>query len=459
MLMGLVRQSGSDARHVRVLALASSTRHMRDRAMRVALLAISSALLTSVLLDRAAAATAVPRINCEFPHQRKLNLEPLGTGPLKLTAVYCLSVRFHRHIESERLVSPDGQSIAYLDGERILWVARLDGGKAWTEYRTDMGVFARFGSNIRSLPAIAWAANSRFLWAASQDKVRPSGFATSPLRPLRTAENGSVEPLAELRHETGPLDALLWAGHAGLAVAQFGTRGGFYRPPHDDPSPTFAIVDAARGNVLDTLPFASVEWLRKYLSRDASAVLVRNAAATALPDGRVRALLSVGEWVVWTQGEPARAMPDPYAAEYHNRLVLSPDGRHVLVGRLLRTQGGICGGRTGGCRPGSPVEGVLAALHDLDRGQPLWTIRARVTNDHEFPTPAISPDGRHALVGLVPTHAGPRIALVTMDRGEIVQTLPTPGGTYSMGFTHEGRSVWTHAHGLTALYDIRDPVN
>jgi hypothetical protein len=42
-----------------------------------------------------------------------------------------------------------------------------------------------------------------------------------------------------------------------------------------------------------------------------------------------------------------------------------------------------------------------------------------------------------------------------LDDGKIVQMLPAPGGKYAIGFARGGRTVWTHAYGLTALYDVR----
>ncbi len=424
---------------------------------RILLAAALVAFTSGWFAGSAASAAPASWINCDFPHQRALDLAPVDAGPLTLTAVYCLGgQQYSGRPIGTPIVSPDASSIASYEHTTVLHTARLDGGKNWTSYQADVGAFATF-AGFRPIPPFVWASDSQFIWTATHDKVRPSGFATSPMRPVRTVGNGEIEPLPELHHAAGPLDALLWAGGDGLAVAQFGTRGGSYRPEHDDPNPTFAIVDARRGIVLDSLPFDALEPLRTRNRQAAQYALVRNAAATALPDGRVRTLLSVGQWVVWTQGEAPRLLPDPYLGEFHNRMVLSPDGSRLLVGRLLRTDGGMCGfsGRMGGCRPGRPVEGVLAALHDLGSGRELWSIRATVTNDYEFPTPAISQDGRYALVGLVPTDARPLIALIAMQSGEIVQTLPAPGGDYAMGFVRDGRTVWTHAHGVTALYDMR----
>jgi hypothetical protein len=401
------------------------------------------------LCESAVAAEAVQRINCDAPHERELALAPLGAGPLELTRVYC-----QRIPRGAPLVSPDAQSIAYYETDKILRVARLDSSRTWIDYELDMGTFARFSSNFRSTPAISWSSNGEFVWAATQEKAKPSGFALSALQLVRTAERGTLQLLPPLRHDAGPLDALLWVDHDGLAIAQFGTRGGYYRPEHEDRDPTFAIVDAQRGLARDVLKFSDIEVLKNRNSGLSPGVFVRDAVATKLPDGRVRVLLSVGQWVVWTEGETPRILPDPHVGEFHNRWAISPDGSRLLIGHLLRTAGGICQ-RVGGCEPGRSVNGILAELRDLQSGQLLWSIRATVTSDYEFPTPAISPDGRYALIGLVPQNARPLIALVTIEDGKIVQTFPSPGGDYAMGFVRGGLTVWTHAHSMTALYDIR----
>ncbi|HZO46740.1 MAG TPA: hypothetical protein VFB68_12655 [Xanthobacteraceae bacterium] len=328
-------------------------------------------------------------------------------------------------------------------------MARRHDGERWTVHTDILGVGLRFGG-VRSVAAFTWASNSQFVWTATQERVAPSNFATGAMQPVKAGPGGGIERLPRIDHQAGTLDALLWAGGDGLAVAQFGTRGGLYRPEFGNPSPTFAFVDAQRGAVLDSLPFAGIERLR---NRKGSAYArVRDAATTVLKNGKVRALLNVGEWVSWTQDEAPNTVPDPYPDELHNRMTLSPDGSRVLVARLLRTVGTICV-RGRGCTLGKPVEGVLAALHDVATGQPVWTIRTTATGDPEYPTPAISPDGRHALIGLFPTDRA-YFALVSMERGEILQTIPAPGGAYAIGFARDGRTVWAHAYGVTALYDV-----
>jgi hypothetical protein len=396
------------------------------------------------------------RVNCAAPHQRELELAPIGNGPLQLRAIYCQRIRSIPFPRGTPTVSPDGKSIAYLENDAILRVAQLGDSDGWINYPTEMGVFASFGRSIRSLPSIFWASNSKSVWAGNHDALLPSRFAKSPLQPLKTVGDGNILNLPPLQHEAGPLDGLLWADGDGLAVAQFGTRGSFYQPEHTDPNPSFAIVDAQHGLVRDTLAFTAIEALKNRAKGAPAQAVIKNAAATRLPNGKVRALLDVGPWVVWTEGQLPIALDNPYAADFDGHMTISPDGSRVLVARLLRTSGAMICEHTLNCDTlGRPVEGVLAAMHDLENGRLLWSIRATVKSDHEFPAPAISPDAQFALIGLVPENTRPLIALVAMEDGKIVQTLPAPGGTYAMGFSQGGRLVWTHAYGLTALYDLQ----
>ena len=418
-----------------------------------AMLRLGLALL--ILLTANAAHADVPRVNCAAPHQRDLDLNPRAEGPLRLATIHCQPFYSQSGLVfGAPLVSPDAQSIAFLLGKEQLLVARLDGGKTFTEFPAVLGTFTQFGSNFRSVHAFAWRSDSKAVWTGTHEMAQ-GGFPRTPLRPVQ-AEDGGLTPLPALRHDAGPLDGLLWIGGDGLALVHFGTRGSFYRPAvYEDRTPTLAIVDAQRGVVLDALPFDAVESLKNRGPRTPPYVLVRDAAAT-LRDGKVRALLDIGfgEWLAWSQGQPPRVLANPYGREMHNRMAISPDGTRVLIGRLLRTEGGRCD-LTKGCRPGTPVEGILAALHDLDTGALVWSLRATVANDHEFPAPVISPDGRYALIGLVPDGERLLIGLVSMQDGKTVQTVPAPGADYTMGFVRGGQIGWIHAYGVTALYDMQ----
>jgi len=387
------------------------------------------------------------RVNdgCEDHDLPDLNLDPLDAGPLTLASVYRQVFPPSPTGRGAPLVSPDARCIAYTsDYPTTLRVGRLDAETLGTSYDVGLGQFA-------------WGPNSEFLWTAIQDKQwlqtgdgYSRRYATSPLQPVRAGLDGRVDLLPPLSHEAGSLDALIWAGNGGLAGAEFGTRGNAYRPTHNDPNPTFAIVDTARGHVLDTLPFDEA-WQNRLTNLKNR---VDQADAAVLPDRRVRLLFRIGlQWIVWTQGQAPKVLPAPYARETTN-LSLSPDGSRILIGRHLRTNGWVhIRGR--GTIPGEPNEGVLVAMYDIETGQELWTIRATAVRDFHFPVPAISPDGRMALVGLMPLEEIPAIGLVSMQDGRIIQRLAAPGPSYSMGFVQGGRSVWTHYFGVTALYELR----
>ena len=155
---------------------------------------------------------------------------------------------------------------------------------------------------------------------------------------------------------------------------------------------------------------------------------IRDMAVTTLPDGRLRAALAERDLVFWTQGERPRRFANAFEGARTPLMRFTPDGAGLLAVRPLQTVGGTSCRHAGmGCGPGRPVEGVLAALHDVRTGAVRWRIRARVISDEGFPMPAISPDGRFALIGLPRTEgAGRRLALVRMTDGRIVQELPAP---------------------------------
>ncbi|HYI41710.1 MAG TPA: hypothetical protein VE053_15485 [Allosphingosinicella sp.] len=81
-----------------------------------------------------------------------------------------------------------------------------------------------------------------------------------------------MRPLPALRHPARPLDGLQWIGGEGRALALFGARGGYYRPEHEDPEPTLAMVDAGLGRVLASVPARTLPRLRRRL--DAHGLMV-----------------------------------------------------------------------------------------------------------------------------------------------------------------------------------------
>ena len=415
-------------------------------------LVLAVVLTAASAIGDACQALDVPRLNCD-PFQRDLPLAPLDAGPLQLKTVYCQRPRSFLISRSAPIVSPDAQWVAYLENDEILRIERL-GTESWIDFQTKMGVFAHFsGFGSPSSSPIAWASNSKSVFAANHDATAPGGFAISPLQPLMASNDGNVLTLPFLQHDAGPLDGLLWVDGDGLAIAQFGTRGNLYRPEHPDLDPSFAVVDVQRGVIRDTLAFTAI-----YRVKGAPCA-IRNAAAAKLAGGKARTLIDVGcwgvgSWIVWTEGKAPVAVANPYPDDRFNRFVMSPDGSRVLVARQPPLFEVICEHRPGCGPPVNPVEGVIGALYDIKDGHELWAVRATVKHNSEFPLPAISPDGRFALIGL-PPEDHELIALVAMADGKIVQKIPLPAAYATMGFANGGQVVWTHAYGVTALYDIR----
>lgn len=368
------------------------------------------------------------------------------------------------------MISPDGRSIVYLQGgstfvteRKMLHIARLEAQDRSASHGLNMGALWQFSQAPGSMPAYRWASDSSGVWTATREKLGPEGFARSGLQPaLISLESGNIRLFEPPRHAAGSLDGLLWADGDGLALAHFGARGSSYQPQRHDPNPTFAMIDAKRGVVLDTLPFDIFPNLRDayYIAN------LHNAAATRLQNGKVHAVLSaLNQWVVWTQGERPRMLVNPYSApaEATNKIAMSRDGSRLLLARL-QCDGGYEDARQDRgelqrsaipprCKP---AESVVAALYDLLTGHQLWEIRATVDRVASFPNPAISDDGRYALVALPYNGPHSQIALISMVDGRILQTVrsPSQGSVNSIGFVRQSRGMWVHGDNVTVLYDL-----
>ncbi|GLH81022.1 hypothetical protein SSBR45G_59310 [Bradyrhizobium sp. SSBR45G] len=369
------------------------------------------------------------------------------------------------------MVSPDGRLVMYLQGggdysaeRKVLNVSRLDARDSWSSYALNMGPLWQFGQAEHSVPAYGWASDSSGIWTGTRENIDSGGTTSSGLQPvLISLQDGSIRNFAPPRHKAGPLDGLMWADGDGLALAYFGARGQSYQPQRHDRHPTFAMIDAKRGVVLDTLPFDVFERLKDayYIAN------VNNAAVTRLHDGRMRAVLSaLDQWVTWTQGEPPRILPSPYPdrEEANNKMSISPDGSRLLVARLRCDEGydetEKHSSRSRFWPPCKPVETVIAALFDADTGHRVWEVRGTVRRLDFYPNPAISHDGRYALIGLPPDGSNPLLGLISMDDGRILQRFhsPGPGSLNSMGFLEGDSGVWVHSEGVTSLYDLHTGV-
>lgn len=320
-------------------------------------------------------------------------------------------------------------------------------------------------SSVRGVaPIVAWARDGRSLWATSRELTTPSGFARSEIKPIRIGSDGSVTPLPPLRSPAGALDAIQWVGHDGLALVQFGTGGSYYRPEHDDPTPELALVDAARGRVLDRLPFDTVPALRSRNRGLSPRSAIGWASAITMPKGQLAALIATHgtperrTLIHWVQGTPPRVLPYPTPAEQFTRGALLPSGATYLLTRELKPIGDelICEIWSRSCPPAPPPQprtGPLLELRDLASGQLRWTLTATAVRGWSGGVLEVSPDGRYALVSYPPNGGANEVAIVRLADGALVGTLPLPAD--QAGFTEGGRTIWVRAAGAIRLYRER----
>lgn len=398
----------------------------------------------------------IDQIHCTGTGQAARDLHPIGSGPLRLATVYCHQEDAVRHGFFDPFISPDGQQVASLSEFQPrgrLTLLPLSSRTATANVETNAGTFMRF-SVPGGRPFVQWSDDSRFVWAARhRGEPAPGGWVTSPLQPIRVFPDGRVASLPSLDHAAGSLDGLLWAGGNGLALAKFGTQGGFYRPERPNPAPTMAIVDAARGRVLQSVLLEQLLSLAGRPVTSISYASVRSAYAVQLPNGRVRALLDVRDnWVLWDQGRAPRLVRNLQAASRWGSHAF--DGRRLLVMRPGVAFAAACGGYHGACPPRAPRKGIWAELYDVDSGRLLWSLERDFDVRDSYATPTISPDGRYALITLEPANSAARLALVSMRDGTVIQMLPAPPGSVSAGFTRGGSALWVQSQGRIAIYRV-----
>ncbi|MDZ4374377.1 MAG: hypothetical protein U1C74_23545 [Phenylobacterium sp.] len=383
--------------------------------------------------------------------RQTIELDNLPPGPLTLKRVVCHPWRSSHYSWTSQEVSPDGKSVAAYGSRVGLVVAPMAEAGAPQTIPVELGP-SGWGLSMNPRGALKWDANSKSLWTARQDRAKPAGWATSPMRPVKATPTAVLQELAPLRHPAGPLDALWWIDGRGLALAQFGTRGFLYRPEHDDPSPTVAFIDASKGRVLDTLRLDQVD---PSDGKRGTRPLLKAVASTVLPNGKPRVFLSLRKWVIWTAGLPARTLDDPYqGTQRATWFALSPDGSKLLVSLALPTTT-VCP-RIPPCTRGPMVRGPVAALHDLRNGRVLWTVEAEDDWGSAPAAPAVSPDGKIAMVGLPPRQGEPNLAVVSMKDGRVLQRIRANSDRRAAyGFSADGRTAWVALESTAVFFDVR----
>jgi len=370
---------------------------------------------------------------------------PKGPGPATLAAVYCLPLRSPRFGNSPPALSPNGKAyFSYYDGDGLALGSMTD---------KTVSKFFEGRLNFTLSPApFAWSEDTHAVFGVARD-IGPGGFALGPLMPFRFSVDGTVLKLPALENDAGPLDEMYWVADTGKAVAAFGTKGSYYRPEHDDPRPTIAFVDGTTGEIMQSTEFTD------FLGPSAPKLI--GAVASRIDDeGRIHALMTLlfekkSRWVYWVQGQAPRIVPIG-VSPFQTPFVLSPDGRNVLVIRNLSATGWICE-FSAKCPPPISRTGRIAELRVMATGKVIWSISGTARKFAANHWPAISPDGRYALISL-PNRDRPTTALISMKSGEILQELSDDwwGSKKLMQFAPDGKSFWISGGRLVAVYDIQD---
>lgn len=376
----------------------------------------------------------------------------LGSGPAPQT--HDRPYRFDTVVKlpsrlptNPKMIDPTGRRVAIYDGfqRHGLTISRMDPTAEILRTGLDL-TFDHFG-RIGDVKAFAWDAEGESLWGATQDRVRPNGWALSGLRPAKIGLDGAFQALPEITHQGQTLDALYWIGREGLALAEFGSRGAYYRPERLNLYPALALIDAQAGRVLGHVPLPLTQ---------VGYSAIRGIDAVQMPDGDVRALMATTEgWRLWDAAAGLRSAPMPDSSHYPH-FALSPDGRTAAIS-VSADFGGYCwsGRPAGGCTPVPEGAGVYAELHDVETGRRIWAIERGYAH-FQTASPVFSPDGDWIVFRVPASEQEDDLILVRASTGEVAQTLKTVDRQrLSIQFSDDSERLWISSWLETASY-IRD---
>ena len=404
--------------------------------------------VTAVVLTTTASmqqANAAPQINgCSGNWTSVVSsLQPTKAGPMSLASLQCLLLPHSSFPVSPPSLSDDGRQFLAFDWMNGLWIG---GASPSSEPHQFPGHVLSFSLLSPSIP-FTWSSNPGTALGVRQDTVKPSGWALSQLQPVLFSGDGDQRDLPAIVHPNGTLDELYWVGKDGLALVGFGTRGQFYRPQHTDPRPAIALVDVRSGTVLQATDLKDIPGL-------GDAKDIETVTARVDPHGIAHVLVSwgAGKWVSWVQGDRPHVVPLRSDASLST---LSADGTKVLLMGNLSATGPICE-LTDPCPEPTPKSGMVAELVDVETGGVVWSISGTAANLTRSNLPAVSPDGKLALISLPGEGKRPITALVSMDDGHVIQEIQTPpwGGQLGLGFSADSKKTWISGGATIAVFDI-----
>jgi hypothetical protein len=377
-------------------------------------------------------------IECTWTKPAQLAPIPPDSGPLRLEGVYCVEPSLPRGLERPQL-SPDGNWLLLFDDRPRMWLSNIHDA-------TKIHSFGVFPNPLSKAGArwYVWADDSRSVLAATQDK-QGNGFATGPMKPIMFSIDGSTQPLPELTHPAGPLDDLFWIGNTGLAIAAFGTQGYHYE------NPTIAIVDARKGQIIQAVALASLP------DGPYKTFFVIHGRLNS--QGQVHALIALphGRWAEWHQGDAPRMVPFDETNALKHWFALPPDGKHVLMMQGLAASGIICEFWSKNCPLPASYPDPIAQLLEISTGRVVWSLDGTEKESRGHNGPAISPDGRYALISIL-AESGvkpvPTIALISMADGKILQKINHYSKVFA--FSSDSKIAWIIDDTFVAQYLIRD---
>lgn len=350
---------------------------------------------------------------------------------------------------STHRLSPDGRTLL-LRTHRTLSFLPVDGGPS-ADFPLEGPSFGLMDDE----DSLAWSDDSQSVWLLKGDTAFPSGFSIGPFVCARRSMDGRIEASPALRDPPGRLDRVHWLGGAGLGIACFDTRGGYYRPELPDVAPTLGVIEASTGRVRSRVSVRH-ELLAPF-DAPPTDIYCTVGPSAVMRDGRVRALVTayatvlgqdgVGGLVLWTEGQPPTVLPKE---ALEGAVAFVDDGRKLLVRLPLQATGVIYERQPS--PPPTPVSGDYAGLYDLESGRWVWRLSGRSTNWGEGRGLAVSASGRKALIGL-PESCDIRsvYGLIDVRTGRILQRLASYNNSPpTLGF--DGEEPWMAWGGVLDLY-------
>lgn len=397
--------------------------------------------------------------NCPEHTGDRVGGEQQSSGPFKLASAHRIEGKGLPGLTSPA-VSPDGSSFAWLRQDEVA-IADLKSGLV-VRFLAPRRVDGFSPGPSSGEPPIGWTRDSAAVWSVTQGSAIPSGFPTEGKTLVRISRSGLGAATGLKPSTAGPLDAVQWIRNSDLALAQFGTHGGSYRPSHEDPAPELALIDAARGEILDRLPLDTLRAFRLRNPKSDARYAIRESAAVG-KSGRIRAVVTIrtagGEaWVYWRQGAPAVEVPAPFKQGTQDRIALVPSGELLLNTRELQPDGPrfICEAWTRNC-PSFPAPkprtGPLLELRKFGTGEIVWTVSTTASAFWRGNILEVSPDGGYALTSW-PERKDDKsqLALIRLKDGAVEQFVPLGVSGGQAGFTEGGRAIWTQMSNLISIY-------